>query len=197
MDVNDIIIRNKEALSAVIVHSTEDALGKNVSDYIQTKLDSAITVQVEEAASYKDLIYILENTKSFNVFILIAHGDKATHSAWLFADLDEDGNELSLGTAEQATLRDYLKDKVCIFGVCYFGAERLANALVGHDGAIFALASKPQNSLTGANVAKASVSLLNAMEHSKHSNVDLQVLLKHCVPQIDSSVLDLMAQFHP
>jgi len=143
------------------------------------------------------LIEVLEKAKPFSVFVLIAHGDKTTHSAWLCADVDAKGNELSLGVGEQSTLRDYLKDKVCVFGVCCFGSTTLAEAIVAHDGAIFVLASKPQNTLTGQDVATAATSLLGAMEDVKPSSITLELLVRLCVPKIDSSVLSRFEQFSP
>jgi hypothetical protein len=197
MVVNDTIVPASEPISALIVHSTENDLGQNISDYVTANLDSGIAVQIEHVASYGDLIDTLEKAKPFHVFIFIAHGDKATHSAWLCGDLDADGKELSLGVAEQVTLKDYLVNKVCIFGVCYFGAQTLAQAVVAHDGAIFALASNPDNSLTGLDVARAAIGLLNAMEQVKPCDITLDLLTRLCVPKIDHDVLDRMEQFRP
>ena len=197
MIVDDTIVRGDQQLCALIVHSTEDDLGENIASRIKTTVDSDIEIDIKRASTYSELITVLDKATPVSVFILIAHGDKQTHSAWLFADLDVDGNELSLGVAEQATLRDYLKDKVCIFGVCYFGTATLAQAIVGHDGAIFALASKPHNTLTGLDVATVAISLLNTMESTKPSSVTLDLLVRHCVPKIDASLLARFNQFRP
>ena len=197
MIVDDTIVRGDQELNALIVHSTEDKLGQKIAERIRKTVDPDVGLQIERAATYSDLVTVLEKAEPFSVFVLIAHGDNKTHSAWLFADLDANGNELSLGVPEQATLRDYLKDKVCVFGVCYFGVATLAKVLVGHDGAIFALASKPQNTLTGFDVATAAASLLNAMEGTKPSSVTLDLLVRLCVPKIDPSVLARFEQFRP
>lgn len=158
MIADDIILQANEKLHALIVHSTEDDLGQVIASEIRCETDPNVTLQIERASDYSSLITILEKADPFSVFILIAHGDKESNSAWLFADGDCDGNELCLGVGEQATLRDYLIDSVCIFGVCYFGTHTLAKAVVGHNGAIFALASKPNNALTGLDVATAGIS---------------------------------------
>lgn len=195
MIVTDIIIRGDQKLNALIVHSTKNELGLETADAIKKKADTAVGLEIARASTYAELIGILNKANPFTVFVLIAHGDKATHSAWLCADLDDDGRELALGFAEQTTLRAYLKDKVCVFGVCRFGAKTLADAIVGHDGAVFALAAHPGNTLRGPDVATAAASLLNAMQHSKPSAVTLDLLVKHCVPQIEPTILAQMVQF--
>lgn len=199
MLVDDVIVKRDEPVRALIVHSLEEEWGVDeLLKDIELLRSKGVDLRQVAIETYADLITVLETEDgAFQFFMLIAHGDRLTNAAWLVNDKDHAGNELSLSAPELCTLKPYLVDRVCIFAVCHIGTTVLADSVVSHDGALYALASKPDNTLTDYDIMEACVSLLNAVQDCKPSSVNLPMLRSVCVPRISERVRERMVDFYP
>lgn len=177
-----------EDVRLLIVHSTEDDLGQNTVDALRKFLAPAVVVVgVERCADFRELVRIVAEAKPFNVLLVIVHGDDKDHRFWLHADKDAAGNELGVNVGElKAALEGRVDDILALFGVCYFGTEDLAEAMVEQAGVLACIAPKPDQTISDQDVISGYGTLINAMQAGKKMAIgphDLTGFVRNSVPK--------------
>lgn len=178
MDVTGFFKRSGDDVQLLIAHSTQDELGDRIVDGLDGKLNKDVNIVAEERiASFAELVALMQRGIPFNVFLLLAHGDKLTNAAWLYDDKDLVGRELSVKLGElSAALEGHVDDKLCLFGVCYFGTDDLAEAICDTAGALACIAPKPDSKIFHSEIVEGYGSLLNRLQALSHMDVGHDLL---------------------
>ena len=188
MDVTGFFKHKGDDVQLLIAHSTQDKLGNLTVEDLKKKLNQGVNIVAEERiASFAELVALMQKDISFNVFLLLAHGDKLTNATWLYDDKDLVGRELSVNAGElSAALKDHIDDKLCLFGVCYFGTDDLAKAICDTAGALACIAPKPDSDISRSEIVEGYGSLLNKLQALSHRDVGHDLLhsdLVNSMPQ--------------
>lgn len=174
MDVMSFFKPAGDGVRVLVVHSTSDNLGQDTTMKLLSNLKPEIAVTEERVSTLADLATRLYPAQGFHVVVLIAHGDKASNKAWLFGDVDVDGNDIGTNAGVlKAALDGLLDNCLCLFGVCYFGQDLLREAIIDQGGALACIAPKPDCTISNSNIQDEFAALLNEMQVRK--TVDIGV----------------------
>jgi len=168
MDITSIFKPAGEDLRLLIVHSTEDGLGRNTATALRDKLNNGITVTEQPVATFDDLAQMVRPQDGFHVVLLMAHGDEATNRTWLFGDVDINGNDVGTNAAIlKAGLDGLTDDSLCLFGICHFGQDLLKAAIIDQGGALACIAPNTANTISNTDIATGFSVLLNELQARK------------------------------
>jgi hypothetical protein len=172
----------------LIVHSTADDLGHKTAEALRGFLAPAVVVVgVERCADFRGLLRIVAAAKPFNVLLVIAHGNATSNRVRLFGDVDAAGNVLRVSVGElKAALEGHADDILALFGVCHFGTDDLAEAMVEQAGALACVAPKPEHTITDRDIISGFGTLLNAMQAGKKMGIgphELTGFVRDSVPK--------------
>jgi hypothetical protein len=178
-----------EGIRLLLLHSTQDSLGQVIAGQLRQRLDPGIIVSQRRVANFGELLTRVEEADDFNVLMLVAHGDDVQHHVWLYNDINQQGNEMSVNIGEMViALKNHVLDKLCLFGVCHFGTEDMAQAICMQACALACIAPKPNYAIKGLQVVNHFSVFLNAIQ--AHANVDVDVNDLH--NQLKSSLGNLL-----
>lgn len=174
-----------ENLRILIVHSTENDLGKNTARQLRANLKAEIEVAEQGVSTLGDLMKLPRPNQGYHVVLLIAHGDKASNQVWLFGDIDVGGNDIGTNVALLKIALDGLLDNsLCLFGVCHFGDVFLKATVIDQGGALACIAPKPGCTISKVDIQCGFADLLNEIQCRKNIDVgvgDLHDLLNEFV----------------
>ena len=186
MDITSIFKPEGDPVRLAVAHSTEDDLGQRTLDLLQSKLSADVQlVGSERIADFRELLSFLSHCPTFNVFLLMAHGRRVTNTVRLYDDVDNDGRPLRVNVGELSLLSDQFSNRLCLFGVCYFGTEELAEAVCDRAGALACVAPRPSYDITRTDIGEHFAAFLNLLQTNQHVAIgvgDLRGLLQQSVP---------------
>ncbi|MGA2584998.1 MAG: hypothetical protein ABSG31_17125 [Tepidisphaeraceae bacterium] len=186
MNVTNVFKAAGEDVRLVIAHSTADKLGQETVDALKKKLAPGVVVVAERRiGTLAELLDLVQSAGRFNVLLVVAHGNKGLNAARLFADLDSDGKPVRLKAAELALFEGLLDDKLCLFGVCYYGSEDLASAVVDRAMALACIAPKTTDTITNLDIINGFSSLLNELQARKVNDIGTGELGPLLIPKLD------------
>lgn len=189
MNVETIFKKGSADLSVAIAHSTQDNLGEYTADVLERALNVGVRVQKRRITDFHDLLNALQEFTHFDVLVLFAHGRKVDNKVRLFADYDDRGRPLRVNVGEmKAALETTVSDKLCLFGVCYYGTEDLADAVCSQAGALACIAPIPGSSIGAMEAVHAFSAILNKMQEQKHISFDLRLLRSVLLPEIHTAI---------
>jgi hypothetical protein len=196
MDVEPHFKPAGQGVRLLVMHSTQNCLGKKTAKRLIKSLSpDAIIVGVERAADFREFVNIVGSADPFNILLVIAHGDKRDHKFWLHADQDVHGNELGVNVGElKAALEGKADDILALFGVCYFGTEDIADAVVNQAGALACVAPIATETITSGQIITGYGNLINAIHGAKDKPIgpyELTELVRASVPEAMYKILSI------
>ena len=186
MDVSSIFKPSGEPVRLAVAHSTADDLGQRTLDLLRSNLSAGIElVEAVRIADFRELLSFLRQCPPFNVFLLMAHGLRVTNTVRLYEDVDRAGRPLRVNVGELTLLAPALSDRLCVFGVCHFGTQELAQAVCDGAGALACVAPRPSCAISRTDIGQHFAAFLNRLQ--AHQDVDIGVgelrdLLRESVP---------------
>ncbi len=173
-----------EDVKVLILHSTEDQVGKDTADGLVYGLKRDVkVVGNHDVPNFKTLTKVIHQKKdSFNVLVLIAHGGKSDNLPFLYDDGYLRYHEL------KAALEGKVDDKLCLFGVCYLGTNDLAEWICNEAGAMACIAPQPNVEICQCDIEVGFETLLNKMQEQKHYASDVAMLHKILKPELNDNI---------
>jgi hypothetical protein len=186
MNVTNVFKPAGDDVRLVIAHSTADNLGQETVNALKKELAAGVLVVAEgRIGTLTELLDLVQKAGPFNVLLVVAHGNKGLNAARLFADVDPDGKPVRLKAGELALFEGSLADKLCLFGVCYYGSEDLATAVVDRAMALACIAPKPTDTITNLDIINGFSALLNELQVRKVNDIGTGELGPVLIPKLD------------
>lgn len=168
MNVTSIFKPAREDLRLLIVHSIEDELGQNIATELTSNLNNEISITEKRVSTLGCLAQMDRPQDGFHVVLLIAHGDKPKNQAWLFGDVDLNGNDIGTNAAIlRAGLDGLIDDSLCLFGICYFGQDLLKEAIIDQGGSLACIAPNVGSTISNIDIQTGFAALLNELQARK------------------------------
>lgn len=178
-----------ENLSVLIAHSTAGNLGECTAEVLRDTLDAGVHVEIRRITNFSDLVALEDVLTACHVFILLAHGRTSDNTVRLFDDFDVDGRALRVNVGEmKAALEGRVADKLCLFGVCHYGTQDLADAVCKQAGAVACIAPKPPCTIGAIECVSAFSCILNEMQEQRQMPFDTQLLHEHLMPKVRTEI---------
>ena len=181
----------------LLISSTDDLVGELAISAVSNNLHKDVEVVNElRVSDFRELYSVVNDSGDFNVLVFVAHGKEEDNTTKLFADFDESGRPLRLNVGGlAAVLQDKVSDVLCLFGVCYFGTEDLAEAICNQVGALACIAPKPDYAIEYNEIGSVFSLLLNKIQESKHMDFDIDLLHEYLLPCLDQNLLKELSIF--
>jgi len=182
MNVSSTFKPQGEDVRILVLHSTKNDLGKDTVALLRSNLNPKIAVAEHRIPSLSDLATMPQPQERHHVVLLVVHGDSASNQAWLFGDVDVNGEDIGTNAGVLRAASDgLLDDCLCLLGVCHFGQDLLQEAIVDRGGALACVAPKPGCTISKLDIGNEFAKLLNAMQTRRSLDIgvdDLEGLLR-------------------